>query len=335
MPKPLVSIVIPSYNRSKYLSATLNSILKQSFMDFEVIFVDDGSTDNTQEILNYYCQKDYRIKYFYQPNSERAVARSYGMGLALGEYVALVDSDDIWYPHKLEKQVAVLENNPDVILSYASVNRIDLDGRRVRSATRQKQGCSGYVFFDLLMRNFVPSVTPLFRKEIIKKAGDQVSEYIPYEDWDYWLRLSRLGKFHHIQEPLGAYRLHPGQSVQNVKPEKIEDVTLKVLKHHTNLANFDLQTYLNLIGETKSLALFIRDEFQAINNEAYSLANLRFAYWYILAGDLDTGRRKLKKSLELSSARKKDLRWWGLKSACYLEKTVMGDSVKSFLGALH
>jgi glycosyltransferase involved in cell wall biosynthesis len=116
MPKPLVSIVIPSYNRSKYIAATLNSILKQSFRDFEVIFVDDGSTDNTKEILDYYCQKDYRIKYLHQPNSERAVARSYGMGLALGDYVALVDSDDIWYPKKLEKQVEILENNPDVIL---------------------------------------------------------------------------------------------------------------------------------------------------------------------------------------------------------------------------
>lgn len=335
MPKPKVSVIIPSYNRGKYISATLNSVLKQSFQDFEVIFVDDGSTDNTKEILNYYCQQDYRIKYFWQPNSERAVARSYGMGLALGDYITLVDSDDLWYPHKLERQVQVLENNPDVLLCYASVNRISMEGHRIPSATRQKRGTSGFVFFDLLMRNFIPSVTPIFRKEILKKVGDQVSEYIPYEDWDFWLRMSRLGKFYHIAEALGDYRLHPGQSVKNVNPQHIEDVTIKVLKHHTNLANFDLQTYLNLIGESKNLVNFIKDDFQSITNEAYSLANLRFAYWYLLAGDIETARKKLKKSLDYSLSRRKDIRWWGLKTASYLRKTSVGESVKNFLGAFH
>lgn len=335
MPKPKVSVVIPSFNRGKYIAATLNSILKQSFSDFEVIFIDDGSTDSTKEILNYYCQQDYRIKYFWQPNSERAVARSYGMGLALGDYIALVDSDDIWYPHKLEQQVHILETNPDVILCYASVNRISMAGRRVASAIRQKQGKSGFVFFDLLMRNFIPSVTPVFRKEILKKIGDQASEYIPYEDWDYWLRMSRLGKFYHISEPLGDYRLHPGQSVKNVNPEHIEDVTTKVLKHHTNLANFDLQTYLNLIGERKSLVDFIKDDFQIITNEAYSLANLRFAYWYLLAGDIETARKKLRKSLDYSPRRRKDIRWWGLKTASYLRSSSVGEPVREFLGAFH
>ena len=332
--KPKISVVIPSYNRAEYISATIDSILAQTYEDFEIVFIDDGSTDNTAEIVKTYMDKDIRVKYFKQRNSERAVARSYGITLSMGDYICLVDSDDIWYPKKLEVQLAVMEENPDVILSYASVNRIDMQGKTVGSAARQHEGYTGWVFFELLKRNFIPSVTPMIRKETLAKVGEQNTEFIPYEDWDFWLRLSREGKFFHIVEPLGAYRLHPGQSVQNVNAERIEKVTLAVLKNNTNLENFDLKDYLMKSGNHLDLVSFIQQEFPKIVNEAYSLANLRFSYWYLVAGHLDTSKTKLKLSTRLSERRQYDYRWWGLRIVGIVQP-YLGNLLPNFLGAFH
>jgi glycosyltransferase involved in cell wall biosynthesis len=322
---PKVSIVVPSYNRAEFIEATLTSIQNQSFKDFEVIFVDDGSTDNTAELLKVFCEDDPRFKYFRQDNSERAVARSYGLSLASSELLCLVDSDDIWYPHKLETQISVMDNDPEIVLSYASVNRIDMQGNQVKVSARQHQGLSGYIFFDLLMRNFIPSVTPMFRKKVFEKVGAQVTEFIPYEDWDFWLKFSRQGRFFHIKEPLGDYRLHPGQSVQNVRADHIEKVTTLVLDNNTKKENINLNSYKN-----KS---FDQRDFDEVRNEAYSLANLRFAYWYLVSGKMDLAKDRLVRSNKLSS-RRMDYRWYGLWFAYYL-KPIFGDFITKFLGSFH
>lgn len=335
MPQPKVSIIVPSYNRAEFLAATLDSIRAQTFKDWELIFIDDGSTDNTEAIVKDYSKQDYRIKYFKQENSERAVARTHGMRLAIADLICLVDSDDLWYPEKLEKQIAVMENDPELVFCYASVNRIDMQGKPVKAAARQHQGASGFIFFDLLERNFIPSVTPMFRKWAFEKVGGQETSFIPYEDWDFWLRLSRLGKFHHISQPLGDYRLHPGQSVQNVKAEKVEEVTLKVLENNTNLENFDLKAYMNLIGEDQDLAHFIQESFSLVVNNAFSLAHLRCAYWYIINGKTKIARKHLSKSLELNPGRNQDYRWWGLKLSSYMRNSFLGEPIQKLLAGFH
>lgn len=316
MPEPKVSIVIPSYNRAEFLSMTLDSILAQTFTDFEIVFIDDGSTDNTEEILQNYIKRDSRIKYHKQENSERAVARSHGLSLASGKYVCLVDSDDLWYPEKLEKQLLIMENDPEIIFCYASVNRIDFHNKRVKAAKRQLEGYSGYIFFDLLKRNFIPSVTPMFKRELVSLIDDQVTEFIPYEDWDYWLRLSRLGKFYHIKEPLGDYRLHPGQSVQNVNAEKIEEVTIKVLDANTSgLDVKGLKSHFDNDPGFQRSNLDAWDYLKEQSDEAYSLAYLRVAYWYVLANKYETAKEKLDLSLQYSSKRRFDYRWYGVYAA--------------------
>ena len=284
---PLISIVIPSYNQAKYIAYNLDSILAQTYSNFEVIFIDDGSKDNTAEILKSYSEKDSRIKYFYQNNSERAVARSHGISKAAGKYVCLVDSDDTWLPHKLETQLAVMENDPEIILCYAPVNRIDPENKPLKNAARQQEGYSGLIYKHLLMRNFIPSVTPMIRASVLKNIGEQVTDFIPYEDWDFWLRLSRCGKFHHIKEALGNYRLHPQQSVKNVKASRIEEVTIKVLDANTQ-ENAEIGDWQLSLDE---------EDFKASVREAYSLAYLRIAYWYLVAGDSKTAQEKLKVSI--------------------------------------
>jgi glycosyltransferase involved in cell wall biosynthesis len=324
---PLISIVIPSYNQAKYIAYNLDSILAQTYSNFEVIFIDDGSKDNTAEILKSYTEKDSRIKYFYQNNSERAVARSHGISKAAGKYVCLVDSDDTWLPHKLETQLAVIENDPEIILCYAPVNRIDPGNKPLKNAARQQEGYSGLIYKHLLMRNFIPSVTPMIRASVLKNIGEQVTDFIPYEDWDFWLRLSRCGKFHHIKEALGNYRLHPQQSVKNVKASRIEEVTIKVLDANTQESLLEHAEFLNFLDLDK-------ESFKASVQQAYSLAHLRIAYWYLVAGDSKTAQEKLKVSLNKNTLRLIDPRFIVLRLCCYLS-SFNKELVTKFLGGFH
>ncbi|MFM7457050.1 MAG: glycosyltransferase [bacterium] len=324
---PLISIVIPSYNQAKYIAYNLDSILAQTYRNFEIIFIDDGSKDNTAEILKSYSEKDSRIKYFYQNNSERAVARSHGISKASGKYICLVDSDDTWLPHKLETQLAVMENDPEIILCYAPVNRIDPENKPLKNAARQQEGYSGLIYKHLLMRNFIPSVTPMIRASVLKNIDEQVTDFIPYEDWDFWLRLSRCGKFHHIKEALGNYRLHPQQSVKNVKASRIEEVTIKVLDANTHESLLEHADFLNFLDLDKR-------SFKASVQEAYSLAYLRIAYWYLVAGDAKTAQKKLKVSFNKNTLRLIDPRFIVLWLCRYLS-SFNKELVTKFLGGFH
>ena len=106
-----VSVAIPTYNRAHYICETIDSVLVQTYKDYEIIVVDDGSTDNTREILKRYGGK---IKYFYQANQGQASAWNYAVSQSSGEYIAFLDDDDLWFPEKLERQVEVLDKNPDL-----------------------------------------------------------------------------------------------------------------------------------------------------------------------------------------------------------------------------
>ena len=245
-------------------------------------------------------------------------------GSISGKYVCLVDSDDTWLPHKLETQLAVMENDPEIILCYAPVNRIDPENKPLKNAARQQEGYSGLIYKHLLMRNFIPSVTPMIRASVLKNIGEQVTDFIPYEDWDFWLRLSRCGKFHHIKEALGNYRLHPQQSVKNVKASRIEEVTIKVLDANTQ-ENAEIGDWQLSLDE---------EDFKASVREAYSLAYLRIAYWYLVAGDSKTAQEKLKVSLSKNTLRLIDPRFAVLWLCCYLS-SFNKELVTKFLGGFH
>ena len=143
---PKVSVVIPTYNRGKYIAATINTVLNQTYKDFEIIVIDDGSTDDTQRELEQFGGK---IKIITQPNSERAVSRNNGVKNSTGAYIAFLDSDDLWSPDKLEKQVEVLDNLKDIVLVYGQSYRINNKGEQIKTAQRQMQGFSGNVFKKL------------------------------------------------------------------------------------------------------------------------------------------------------------------------------------------
>src|SRR4030042_587586 len=119
---PKVSVIITTYNRVHFVCEAIDSVLNQTFKDFEIIVVDDGSTDNTKEALKRYSKN---IFYIYQSNKGRSQARNTGLKVAKGDYIAFLDDDDIWVPHKLEKQVAFMDSNPNIGLVHTITEVID------------------------------------------------------------------------------------------------------------------------------------------------------------------------------------------------------------------
>lgn len=286
---PKVSVVIPTYNRGEYISETLKSVLSQTYTDFEVVVVDDGSTDDTKRILQPFESK---IKLVEQPNSERAVARNNGIENSSGEYIAFLDSDDLWKENKLAKQVEVLDRCKQYAMCYGQSLRINDKSEQIKSAKRQLEGYSGSIFEKFLIRNFVVSATPLVRRENIDQIDGFQTKYIPYEDWEYWARLSLTGDFYFINEPLAYYRIHPQQSVQLASAKKIEDATTLVLEDLFKL----------------------KDISEGLKNKSLGLANLRFAYWYLIAGDIKTAKERLFKAASFYPGFYLDPRWYGLRA---------------------
>ena len=164
---PKVSVIIPSYNRKAYIQETIESVRKQSYQDFEIILIDDGSTDGTLDILKGYGDS---IQLIQQKHAERAAARNKGIEQSKGEYIAFLDSDDTWLPEKLALQIEIMEGSPQVVCVYGACLRMDAKSRPLAKARRQTKGFSGDIFLKLLKRNFIPSPTPLLRRSCFEKA---------------------------------------------------------------------------------------------------------------------------------------------------------------------
>ena len=214
---PRVSVIIPTYNCAPYVGAAVESVLAQTWQDFELIVVDDGSTDNTRSILERYLD---RIVYLHQENQGESVARNRGIEIARGEYIAFLDSDDLWQPTKLERQVANLKAHPEAVLAYSYSYAIDASGEPIcfRGSNRIGAGEDGLhqVFEQLIMGNVVANInTVLLRRQSLlgMTAFDPAIEW--GEDWDLWLRLSLAGPFGFVPEPLACYRMRkPGRRLQ-------------------------------------------------------------------------------------------------------------------------
>ncbi|MCC7355150.1 MAG: glycosyltransferase [Anaerolineae bacterium] len=214
---PRVSAIIPTYNCAEYIVEAIESILAQTYQDLEIIVIDDGSTDNTRQLLAPYQD---RIIYLYQENQGESVARNRGIRLARGEYVAFLDADDWWVPTKLERQVAILDAQPAAVLAYSYSFAVDRDGKPVefRGSNRLGQGEAGLfsVFERLVFTNFIANVNTV---TVRRSALWQTNLFDPAirwgEDWDLWLQLALKGPFVFVPESLACYRMRkPSRRLQ-------------------------------------------------------------------------------------------------------------------------
>jgi len=219
MASPLVSVIIPTYNRAKTIIETVNSVLYQSYRNFEVLVVDDGSEDNTADLIAEI--PDRRLKYHLIDRSGRpAVPRNHGLSLARGDYIAFLDSDDLWLPDKLVSQVEMLESNQDIDVCYGYTASFgDTTERQILFRTKFPKSQSNKNF--LLFGNKVPLMTTLFRRSFLEKNRLRFDQDLAVaEDFDFVLRSSASGgKFRLLEKILGHYRMHDVQLSKEIEKE--------------------------------------------------------------------------------------------------------------------
>lgn len=199
---PEVSIIIPAYNAAKTIHLAIESVIAQTFKDFELIIVNDGSTDTTFEVVNAF--QDQRIILLDCPNSGSYPSRNQGMTHAKGNLIAFMDADDLWLKHKLEAQVKALQDNPKAGLAYCWTDWIDIFGKPLNKGVYTSH--KGNVLAKLLLGNFIANGSnPLVRKIALDRVGAFAEDIVSGADWDMWLRLAIHYEFVCIPH---AYVLH-------------------------------------------------------------------------------------------------------------------------------
>ncbi|MEM3486632.1 MAG: glycosyltransferase [Candidatus Methanomethyliaceae archaeon] len=216
MQLPLVSVVIPTRNRSHLLREALQSVFKQTFQDIEIIVVDDASTDDTQSVVQE-LSNDERVRYIkHCARRGGAIARNTGIHLSRGRYIALLDDDDIWLiSDKLEKQIAVFEKGPPEIgVVYGGYHELDIkSGRIIRTMVPKKRGD---IHRDIMWKNWIGTSTVLIRKECFECCGLFDEKLPSAQDRDLWIRISRRFYFDYIEDICAIYRLHPVRISTNI-----------------------------------------------------------------------------------------------------------------------
>jgi glycosyltransferase involved in cell wall biosynthesis len=200
---PLVSVVIPSYNYGRYLPDAIDSVIAQTFTDFEIIVVDDGSTDETPDVVRHYGE---RVIYRRQENVGLAATRNNGCAIARGEYFALLDADDAWFPDKLAKQVEILNRNPDAGLVYGRMALMDGEGRPLPGVKPSQP--PGETFAEIVERGTPPPSTFLIRRRCFEEIKRFDPSLTGMEDLDLALRLAKRYRVVHMPDLLGRYRDH-------------------------------------------------------------------------------------------------------------------------------
>lgn len=200
---PVISVVIPVFNGEKTIKETIQSVLDQTFIDLEVIVINDGSQDSTLSIVS--SITDPRVQVFSYENAGLANSRNRGFSYATGEYISFLDADDLWTVDKLEAQYKALQANPQAAVAYSWVDYIDESGNFFRSASHIT--ANGDVYEQLLLNNFLENGSnPLIRRQALADVGGFDAELASSEDWDMWLRLSARYEFVAVSSAQVLYR---------------------------------------------------------------------------------------------------------------------------------
>ena len=268
-----ISVIIPAYNQGHYLAEAVQSVLDQTYSNFEIWIIDDGSTDNTAEIARGFS--DPRVNYIYQSNQGLSAARNTGLRQARGDYISYLDSDDLFLPEKLECLVAAIQQNPawGMVAGHAVI--IDENGVRTGNtytlpipAPTEK----------LLLGNPLHVGSVLVSRSWQIKAGEFDESLRSYEDWDMWLRLAKMGcNFGFVEKPVALYRFHTAQMTRIGR--QMTHATFAVLDK--TFSQSDLPA-----------------SWLVIKDKAYSAANLRAMAQAYLAEDYDQANSYLRQAIQ-------------------------------------
>jgi glycosyltransferase involved in cell wall biosynthesis len=204
----LVSVIVPSYNMARFLAQAVESALGQTYQDLEVVIVDDGSTDDTTEVVEQWAG-NARVRVVRQKNGGLSDARNKGIAAAHGSFVALLDADDIWLPEKLSRQMPLFHGHPEIGVVYSDYERMDGEGRPLPKGPTHMH--RGWISAPLLIDNFVSASTAVVRRQCFERQGGFDISLRTGEDYEMWLRLSVEWQFDFTPEATLRYRTWSGQ----------------------------------------------------------------------------------------------------------------------------
>ena len=224
--EPRVSVIIPTRNRRRHLEEAIESVFAQTYSDYEIIVVDDGSTDGTKDLL----AERYRgrpLVCFSQENRGSSAARNVGIRAARGEFLAFLDSDDLWLPRKLECQIPLFDRNPAVGFVFCGSAR--MDGRGVLRAREPTREYRGRAVRAMLRKSMMPTPTVVIRKRLVSETGLMYEDLSFGEDWNYWLRIAARCEVDFVPEVLVHYRDTPG-SLSQIAFDAFRSGTLRAIE---------------------------------------------------------------------------------------------------------
>lgn len=206
---PTVSVIIHTYNNEKFIAETIDSVLKQTYKDYEIIVVDDGSKDGTRDALLPYMQK---IRYHYKENGGIASAKNAGINLSNAEFIAFLDHDDLWVPDKLKIQMEYFDVHPQVGLVYAKYTSFR-DDKELR--TKPEKGYSGWIFKNLLSKSIVQTSTVVVKRECLNAVGPYDESFKLADEYDMFLRVAKRFQCGFVDKVLTKYRVHDMNASKN------------------------------------------------------------------------------------------------------------------------
>ena len=221
--RPLISVIVATYNMAAYLPLAVQSVMGQTYVNFEILIVDDGSTDETRNVIHPYLE-DHRVRYLYQQNRGQASAKNHGVRESRGGYVAFLDADDLWAPEKLELQLPLFSQSGRIGVVFSRVIYIDEVGAELSVADNQL--FRGRVTGPLLIRNFIGFGSSVVRKECFARLGGFDEAIRMGIDYDLWLRFSTEYEFDFVDRPLLRYRVWPGQMSNNCRKRYLSGIAI-------------------------------------------------------------------------------------------------------------
>ena len=211
MNKNLVSIIMNCHNGEKYLCEAINSIFKQSYKDWELIFFDNASKDNSAKIIKSF--KDKRIKYYYSKYIDLGKARKKALNLCSGEYICFLDCDDYWSSNKLKIQIKILKKNPDIGVCFSNSYFFKTNKKK---SLYKKPPPDGFIFKSLLKRYYISFDTIIIKKYYLNKLNQKFDQrFNIIHDLDLLIRLSMITKFKYLDKHLSWWRIHENSFSQN------------------------------------------------------------------------------------------------------------------------
>jgi len=238
---PRVSVLLPTFNRASYIGETIASVLVQSYRDFEIVVVDDGSTDQTARIVQSIA--DPRVRYIYQPNRGVAAALNTAWRAAAGEYLAMIGSDDVWLPHLLAELESVLDTDSTLDLVYARAQGIDAYGKPLPQILGAPPKFPDAWLASLLYGDCICGIAAIFRRRCIARIGGFDESLVANEDWDLWIRMAEHCRFAYRPLILARFRMHP-QSLTGGRSQHYARVVLdrvRLIEHYYARADVPAQ----------------------------------------------------------------------------------------------